>query len=167
MRVNVWETLAILLIGACTALAGCDRRPPRASPPGFADLPPVPGEREFGSPDAERLAWRERMEDVYKALGPDAHWKLKEERRVVFRMKDLPSEQQETLAEYVRGRHRRGWVESKVGRPPDLSRLSFAFWGSPGGTVTLAILDPRAPQSGGLQCAEIGGWPEEEAAESK
>jgi len=76
-------------------------------------------------------------------------------------MKDLPSEQREILAEYLKRRGIRDWVESRAGHPPDPGRLSFNFHGSPGGTLTLAVLDPRAPQDGGLQCATIGGWPAE------
>jgi hypothetical protein len=87
---------------------------------------------------------------------------LKEHRQTKFRLKDLPPEQRKVITDYLAQRGLGDWVESKVGRPPDLNRLTFAFSGSPGGTVQLVVLDPANPDaSGGLMCDYIGGWPTE------
>lgn len=160
MTQNQRASLFLLLVPICLCLTGgCGRKSAVAEPPGFADLPPVP--REWTSNDPEVLKWRELLKSVYRAIGAEAHWKLKKEGRVTFRLKDLPREQREVLAEFLTRGYSRDWVESKVGRPPDLGRLTFAFEGSRGGTVTFVVLDPSSPGSGGLRCADIGGWPEE------
>jgi len=158
MRRHEWASLALLLMMVPVgATAGCGRKQAVAEPPGFADLSPVPS--DWGLSDPETLMWRERLKGVYKALGPEAHWKLKKEGKVVFRLRDCPRMQQDTLAEFLRSYRVRDWVESKVGRPPDIGRLTFQFEGAPGSTVTLVILDPVNPGDGGLRCSDIGSWP--------
>ncbi len=150
------RVLALLLIAEL--LAGCGRKP-RPEPPGFASLPPVP--KEFQYSDSPEVAKRaEVLRSIYTALGSEAHWKLKEERRVTFRFGDVPEKSREALRAFLQTEGTRDWVESKVGRPPDFNRLTFVFTGSPGGVVQFAVLDPANPEiNGGLNCDYIGGWP--------
>jgi hypothetical protein len=149
----------LLLLPICLCvIAGCGKKPVVAEPPGFADLPPVP--RGWGSDDPEVQKWREPLKGVYQALGPEAHWKLKQEHKVDFRLRDLPPASRDVLIEYLKQAGVRDWVESKVGRPPDLGRLGLRFEGSPGSTVTLALIDPADPDSDN-RFHDIGAWPSE------
>ena len=152
--------MLLIAVFFCAA-AGCGRKRAAAEPPGFADLPPVPDQYRWPGQGPEVAAWQQRLRGVYKALGPRAHRELKERRQAKFRLKDLPPEQRKMLTDYLARRGFSDWVESKVGRPPDLNRLTFAFTGSPGGAVQLVVLDPANPDTnGGLNCDYIGGWPE-------
>jgi len=162
MRRQERASLALLLAAIFLAAApGCGRKPQIAEPPGFADLPPVPEQYRWPGQGPEVGAWQERLRSVYRALGAKAHSELKEHGQTKFRLKDLPPEQRKVLSEYLAQRGFRDWIESKVGRPPDLNRLTFALTGSPGGAVQLVVLDLANPDtSGGLNCDYIGGWPE-------
>jgi hypothetical protein len=152
---RIGHALALLLVAAM--LAGCGQQP-RPEPPGFASLPPVPKERRHGS-FAEFQRRIEVMREVYASLGPEAHWALKEEGRVVFRLADLPEKSREALRAFLQSEDLRSWVEAKVGRPPALDHLTFRLEGKPGATVAMFIEDPADSRSGGLSVGDIGGWP--------
>jgi hypothetical protein len=147
--------LAPLLIAL--VLCGCGRRA-RPEPPGFASLPPVP--KQYRYDDSPEVAKRTAvLREVYAGLGPEKHRKFKEERRVTFRLADLPRKQQEALRALLQAEGMRDWVVAKVGDPPALNHLTFRCEGRPGGTVVMLIDDPADLHSGGLVLGDAGGWP--------